>query len=312
MSCRKTVLAFLAVLLLGFAGAAPAAEKTVGVVMSGDLARYQEAHRAFVTALARAGFDQGRVSIYVQAPNPDPMSWTNSVRKFVGVEADVIVAYGAPAALAALRETSTIPVVFTYVYDPQACGVKKRNSTGVSSKVPMLTLLKTLKSITPYSRLAVLYNPDEKDSAVQLDEIKKNAPGLGYQVLELGVKSAKEAKAKLASSNGQDAVYISCSAAVDRDSAGVIDVADRKKIPAVAQVSGLAEKGALLALSPSASEQGELAAALVARILKGERPGDMAIETSKKVDLILNLKVANALGLKVPFDVLNVATKVIK
>src|SRR5512143_1835839 len=138
---RNIVLVALAAVLLFQARSTLAAEKAIGVVMSGDLPRYQEAHKAFVAELAREGFDQSRVSIYVQTPHPDQMSWTNSVRKFVGVEVDVIVAYGAPAALAALRQTDSIPAVFVYVYDPQACGAKKKNSTGVSSKVPMATLL---------------------------------------------------------------------------------------------------------------------------------------------------------------------------
>ena len=101
-SLWSALILITALLLVPCTGAL-AAEKTIGVVMSGDLPRYQEAHKAFVSALARAGFDQSKVAIYVQAPNPDQLSWTNSVRKFVAVEADVIVTYGAPAALAALK-----------------------------------------------------------------------------------------------------------------------------------------------------------------------------------------------------------------
>jgi ABC-type uncharacterized transport system substrate-binding protein len=313
MRLRNAVLILLAAMFLGFGSGAMAAEKTIGVVFSGDLSRYQEAHKAFVTALAKAGFDQGKVSIYVQTPNPDPMSWANSARKFVAVEVDVIVAYGAPAALAALKETSTIPVVFSYVYDPQACGVKKKNSTGVSSKVPMVTLLRTLKNITPFSKLAVVYNPDEKDSTVQRDEIVKDSSALGYQVVDCGVRSSAEVKARVAKAAGAaDGLYISCSAAANRESAGVIGIANREKIPVVTQVSGMAEKGVLLALAPSSAEQGEIAAAQVARILRGENPAAMPIENARRVDLVLNLKAANELGLKVPFDVLNAATKVIK
>ncbi len=300
-------------LVLGLWCNALAAEKSVGVVLSGDLPRYQEAHKAFVNALARAGFDQNKVSIIVQAPNPDPMSWTNSIRKFVGVDVDVIVAYGAPAALAAVKETSSIPVVFAYVYDPVACGTKRNNSTGISSKVPMVTLLKTLKSIVPYSKLAVLYNPDERDSVIQLDEVKKNSTALGFKVIEVGTKSSAEVRGKASRVAGEaDCFYVSCSAAVNKEASGIIGIANKNKIPVVTQVGGLSEKGALLALAPSSAEQGELAAMLVARILKGEAAGGMAIENAKKVDLVLNLKAAGSLDLKVPFDVLNAATKVIK
>jgi len=310
MRVNKMVFILLTMMVLGFTGSAWPAEKSIGVVLSGDLPRYQEAHKAFVIVLAREGFDQSKVSIFVQAPNPDAISWTNSVRKFVGVDVDVIVAYGAPAALAALKETNSIPVVFSYVYDPEACGAKRANSTGASAKVPAVTLLKTLKSITPFSKLAVVYNPDEKDSVVQLDDVRKNASALGFQVLEIGSKGG-DVKGRLAKS-GADSVYISCSAAVNKDAAGIIAAANKGKMPAITQVSGLAEKGVLLALAPSPAEQGEIAAELVAKILKGASPSGLPVEGAKKVDLVLNLKAANTLDLKVPFDVLNIATKVIK
>jgi len=313
MRLVKTVLLLVALMVMLCPGRAPAAEKSVGVVFSGDLPRYREAQEAFVNALAKAGFDQSKVTIYVQKPNPDQMSWTNSVRKFVGVDVNVIVAFGAPAALAAVRETTSIPVVFSYVYDPAACNVKKPNSTGVSSKVPVVTLLRTLKSIVPFTKLAVVYNPDEKDSVVQFEEIKKNAAGLGFQVIDVGVKGGTDVKGKVAkAASGADSMYISCSAAVGKEGAGIIGIANKEKVPAITQVSDLAERGTLLALTPAADEQGEIAARQVARILKGASPSEISVENSKKVDLVLNLKTANSLALKVPFDVLNAATKVIK
>ncbi len=313
MRINKIILMLLAVMVLGFTGSAWAAEKSIGVVLSGDLPRYREAHKAFVNALARAGFDQSKVSVFVQTPNPDPMSWTNSVRKFVGVDVDVIVAYGAPAALAAIKETNSIPVVFSYVYDPELCGAKRPNSTGASAKVPMVTLLKTLKSITPFSRLAVIYNPDERDSVVQLEEVKKNSAGIGFTVVEVGVRSPDEIRGKVGKAAGSaDSMYISCSAVAGKDAPGIIGIANKKKLPTITQVSGLAEKGTLLALSPSPAEQGEIAAEMVAKILKGASPAGIPVEGAKKVDLVLNLKAAGDLDLKVPFDVLNIATKVIK
>ncbi|MHB8173569.1 MAG: ABC transporter substrate-binding protein [Nitrospirota bacterium] len=313
MPLRKAVLFFIFLLIPAYlcVPAASAAQKTIGVVFSGDLPRYQEANKAFMAALARAGFGQGKVSVYVQTPNPDPMSWTNSVRKFIGIEADVIVAYGAGAATTAVRETGKIPIVFAYVYDPAACGMKSRNSTGISSKVPMVTLLRTMKSIKPFARLAVVYNPYEKDSVVQFNEVIKNAPLLRFSPVGVQVKSSQAARS-MVQKTAADCVYVSCSAAVDKDVSGIIAASNKKKIPVIAQVSGVAEKGGLLALAPSPSEQGEAAAMMVARILKGVPVSRIGMETARKINLVLNLKAANTLSIKVPFDVLNAATKVIK
>jgi len=312
MSFKKLILVLLFIMVTAICvPGAFAAGKTIGVIFSGDLPRYQEAHKAFMATLSRAGYDPSKVAVYVQTPNPDQMSWTNSVRKFIGVEADVIVAYGAAAALTAVRETSKIPVVFADVYDPAACGSKTKNSTGASSKVPMVTLLRTMKSIKPFTRLAVVYNPDEKDSVVQLEEVMKDAPALGFQPVEVKVRSTSQARPGVQRA-AADCVYISCSAAVDKDASGIIEASNRKRIPVIAQVSGMAEKGALLALAPSAAEQGDMAAGMVARILQGVPVSSIGVESARKIDLVLNLKAANSLSLKVPFEVLNAATKVIK
>ena len=102
-------------------GAAPvlAADKTVGVIMSGNIGYYQDVHKAFVGALLKEGFDHRKVDTLLQMPSPDPMSWTNAARKLAVADVNVLVTYGAPAALAAIRETKSIPIVFAGVYDPE-------------------------------------------------------------------------------------------------------------------------------------------------------------------------------------------------
>ncbi len=307
------VLFLAASFLLASAGFSSAANKTIGVVMSGDLPQYRHAHEAFVKGLKEAGFGDDRVTIYVQSPNPDPMSWSNSVRKFVGVDVDVLVTYGSPATETALKETSSIPVVFAYVYDADDGALKQSNTTGISSKVPMLTLLKTLKTITPYTKLAVLYSPSEHDSKVQREEISKAAKSLGFQVVDLACSNSGDVMDSLKKGvDGADCLYISSSAAVGKMADSVLGYAGRRKLPSITQVSGLAEDGALLALAPSSEEQGAVAARKVASILKGGSPSSEPVENSRKIDLVVNLKTINSLGMKVPFDVLNNATKVVK
>jgi len=309
----RKVLILLAIAVFWLAAVAPAADRSVGVVVSADLPRYDEAYKAFVAELARAGYDKSKVDVYLQTPNPDLMSWTNSVRKFVGVGANVIVTFGCGATQTAAKETDDIPVVYAFIYDTQAAGLQKKNVTGVSSKVPMVTLLKTLKSVTPFSKLAVVYNRQESDSASELDEVKKNAAGLGFQVSEADCGSAGELKSKVSRLIGSvDALYISSSAVVGSGASGMIAAASKAGKPVVTLSPDFVDAGALLTLSPSASEQGALAAGITAKILSGAQPSGIGVESARKVDLVLNLKTAKKLDLKVPFDVLNAATKVIK
>ncbi len=288
-----------------------AADKTVGVVMSGNIGYYQEVHKAFVGALAKEGFDFRKVDTLLQMPSPDPLSWTNSARKFAVAEVDVLVSYGAPAALATIKESKSIPIIFAAIYDPNAIGVSAKNASGISSKVPMTSLLKYLKKITPFTKVAVVYNELEADSARQADELAQLESVYGFQTVRIVVKKTDEAK-KLVFTGKADAVLITVSAVVNEAIEAVVKNAHAAKIPTISQLGGTAEHGVILSLSPSATEQGEAAGRMAARVLKGENPASIPGEVPKLVELVLNLKEAVAMGLKIPIDLISDATKVIK
>jgi putative ABC transport system substrate-binding protein len=307
----KRIISMLLTLLILCAAEALAADKTIGVIMSGNIGYYQDVHRAFVSALAKEGYDYRKVDTVLQMPSPDPLSWTNAVRKLVVAEVNVLVTYGAPSTLAAIRETKSIPDVFAAVYDPSAIGVSAKNVTGISSKVPMTSLLKYLKKLIPFTRLAIVYNELEPDSVRQAEELSQLESQYGFQTVRMAVKRPDEAR-KLVFAGKADAVLISVSAAVNEAIETVVKNANAAKVPTISQLGGTSEHGVILSLAPSAAEQGEAAARLVARVLRGDNPAGMPSQVPKLVELVLNLKEAGAIGIKVPFDLITDATKVIK
>lgn len=290
---------------------AGAADKTLGVIMSGNITYYQEVHKAFVAGLAREGFDSRHVDILLQRPSPDPLSWSNASRKLVTAEVSLLVTYGAPAALASIRETKSISVVFAGVYDPAATGVEARNTTGVSSKVPMTSLLKYLKKLVPFTRLAVVYNESEPDSMRQVEELRQLEAQYGFQTVKMPVKKPDDAR-KLVFAGKADAVLFSVSAAANEALDAMVKLAHAARIPTASQLGGSAEKGVILNLAASPVEQGETAAKIAARLLKGQSPSSIPVEVPKMVELVLNAKEAGSLGIKVPMDLITDATKVIK
>ncbi len=297
--------------LLCFAAPVAAAERTVGVIMSGNIGQYQEMHKAFVMALVKEGFDQTKVDTFLQMPSPDPLSWTNAAHKMAVAEVNVLVTYGAPAALAAIREAKGIPIVFAGVYDPNAVGVSAKNVTGISSAVPMASLLKYARKITPFTRLAVVYSEPEPGSVLQANELTRLEGQYGFQTVKMPVKRAEDAR-KLVFTGKVDAVFISVSAVVNEAIDVMVKTAHDAKVLTISQTGGTAEHGVILSLAPSATEQGAAAAQIAARILRGENPKGMPVEFPKQVELVLNLREAGALGIKVPFDLITDATKVIK
>lgn len=297
-----------------------AGRKLVAAVLTSDITRYKESHRALVKTLALKGLDQSKVELVVQTPNPDPISWANTIRKFNGIGSDIIITYGAPVTLAAIREVDNIPIVFVDVYGPVEAGVTRsmaapgRNLTGVSSKVPMITLIKAANDIKHIKSLGILYNVREIGSVIQLKEIRRLAAQMGFSVVELNVSSANMLDSALGTltSSGVDFIYAAESTLVTRSLEKVILRARDHGVPVISHVPEAADKGALVTLEINTYEQGQLAGECVSAILQGKKQGQIPVATPKKVDLVINLKAARLLDLNVPIQVLNISTKIVK
>lgn len=308
-------------LLLTLASAVPSfgAGKLVAAVLTSDIHRYREAHRAFVRTLAQKGYDQSNTEIILQTPNPDPISWANTVRKFEAVGADIIVTYGAPVTLAAMRETQETPIVFVDVYGPVETGISRsmtmtgKNLCGVSSKVPMITLVKVAQEIKHIRNLGVLYSSREAGSLVQLQELKRIAAQQGFAVVDANLSSPAGLDSALnAMLSRVDCLYVSECSVGSRLFERIIAKANSHKIPVISQMPEASEKGALVALEVSPVEQGQLAGEYAAKVLNGAKPGQMPVVTPKKIELVINLHAAKALDLRVPFQGLSAATKILK
>ncbi|NTW67773.1 MAG: hypothetical protein HGB21_15930, partial [Nitrospirae bacterium] len=160
-------------------------------------------------------------------------------------------------------------------------------------------------------KLAVVYNELEPDSVKQVEELTALENQYGFQTVKMAVKRLDDARA-LTYAGKADAVFISVSATVNEALAEIVKTAHSSKIPTLSQTGGSGDKGVILTLAPSATEQGETAARMVARILNGDNPASIAPQVPKLVELVLNLKEATALGLKPSMDLISDATKVIK
>lgn len=311
--------ALLAIIMSFSAVRAVAAGKLVAVVLTSDIIRYRDAHRAFVKTLAANGYDQGNTDIIVQSPNPDPVSWANSVRKVIAIDADIIITYGAPATLAAIRETEDIPIVFVDVYGPVETGVTRnmtvtgRNMTGVSSKVPMITLMKAATDIKQVRNMGVVYNSREIGSVVQLKEVKQAAAKLGFHVFAINVSSSAGLDISLNPLLTKvDYIYVSECSAGCKSFEKIVHRASEFKIPVISQVPDAADRGALISLEISPAEQGQLAGESAVKVLNGKKISQIPIATPKKTDMIINLRTAKSLDIHVPFQVLSIATRIMK
>lgn len=302
--CSALIIFFLLTVNSAFAG-----PRIIGVVMTGNIPYYQDIHKAFIEEMNRSGImTKEDIQIIVQKPAPDPMSWTNAIRKLVTFDATIILTYGAPITLTALNETSQIPLVFAGVYDPEAINITKKNATGISSKVPIATVLKNLKSISNFSSLGIVYNDTEKDTVAQAEEVKQLEEKFGFTSTMFNIKHrGDEAKIK-----NVDALYMTTSCAAMYCVNNIVGIARRGNIPTATTIGGGEDIGVLLTIAADPEEQGMRAAQIMAKVLNGATPSSIPIEQPKKVYMVVNLKEAKTLGLKIPFGILTSATRVIK
>jgi ABC-type uncharacterized transport system substrate-binding protein len=305
---RHALFAALLAVFMIISSQAFAAEKMIGVIMTGNIPYYKEIQKTFAETLQSEGIGPGTAQIVVQSPSPESMSWTNAARKLVAIGSDVIVSYGAPATIAVLNETSDIPVVFAAVFDPKAVGIAGKNVTGISSKVPITSVIRNFKSIDNFRKLGVVFNDAEKDTVVQAREVKELESSFGFRSVRFNVKRAEDT----GRISNVDALFLTTSCAAMHCVDNILGIAHREKIPTASTIGGEESKGIILTIAANPYEQGREAAKLAVKLMKGAKPSSIPVESPRKVDMIVNLKEATYMGLKVPFDLLTSATKVIK
>lgn len=282
----------------------------IAAIMSSDQPRYREAHRSFVKSLAAHGYKAPSTDIILHTPNPDPLSWTIEVRKLNGSRPELIVTYGAPASLTAAREAVGIPVVSVDVF---ASDQPIKGVCGVSSRVSMVTLLRTLLNIRPYQHIGVLYTPREFGSQQQLDDMKKFAGKLGITVLEGSVSTVAALDSELAMLLDKcEAVVVTEGSVLGQHFDRIVARSKAKKIPVVSTMPDAAEKGAIVSLEINPQEQGYLAAEMAVRILEGAKTDYLPLIHPHRIDLVINMRRAREIGIEVPFSVLRNATRLIK
>jgi putative ABC transport system substrate-binding protein len=307
---RGLLLILLSALCVGFFSfPAAAADKTIGVILPGDVPYFLDVQSVFLSNLNKEGY-AGKVGIVIQKPFPDPVSLSNAARKLIALDVDVIVTYGAPATLAAAREKSRIPIVYAGVYDPMVPKIRTRNIIGISSRLSVTSLLRYLRGLNDISTLEVIYSAGEEDSVMQLRELLKLSQQHGFRVEAIDLKRPQDVRTAL-SGRKLDAIFITGSSIANLAGPAIMDFAREQKIP-TATLIPLKTSPATVTLAASSKEQGERIAEMVTKILNGTPPYRMKADSSSEIELIFNFKEAAAMGFRIPMDLVTEATRLIQ
>ena len=280
-------------------------------------------HQAFRQGLRDHGWVEGKnLSIEYRYAEGRADRLPDLAADLVHLRVDIIVAAVNADALAAQDATRAIPIVMASAGDPVATGLVESlprpggNITGLSQMAPELAgkRLELLKEIVPkLSRVAVLWNPQDRSSTLSWKEIQLPARRLRTQLQSLEVRSLGDLGKAFgdATRARAGALAIMPDPVFVRNLKRLADFAAKSRLPSIFHLREFVDSGGLVAYGPDRSDLFRRAATYVDKILKGAKPADLPVEQPTRFELVINLKTAKALGLTIPPSVLVRANQVI-
>jgi len=277
---------------------------------------------AFVQRLRELGWVEGRnVAIEYRWADGHVERYVEVVAEFVRLKVDVIVT-GGSATPVAMRATSTIPIVFALAVDPIAMGLITNlarpggNVTGLSALSPETASkrLEILREVVPsLGRVALLGNVGNAGTVDEIREVQAAAQTLGVEIDRLEIRRPADiAVAFERLTSGAQALYVCPDALINANRARIGILALGMRLPTMFGFREYIDPAGLMSYGPHIPDLFRRAGEFVDKILRGARAGDLPVEQPTKFELVVNLTVAKALGLKLSESFLVRADEVIE
>lgn len=278
---------------------------------------------AFRQGLQELGYVEGRnIAIERRSAEGKPERLQDLATDLVKLRVDVIVTATTAATQAAQRATTTIPIVFALADEPVELGLVASiarpggNITGLTGLMAKLTAkrLELLKEVSPrVTRVAVLWGPYPFSAAV-LREVENASRTLGLTLHEIEVRDAIELDSAFARMVAwrAEALLVLPHPMFVAQRTRLAELAVKYRLPSTYHLKEFVEVGGLMSYAPDVADMSRRAAGYVDKILRGAKPGELPIDQPTKFELVINLKTAKGLGVKVPQSLLLQADKVIR
>jgi putative tryptophan/tyrosine transport system substrate-binding protein len=324
---RRTFLAAVgSVGLWPLAADAQQTRPVIGYLSSSSLAKTQDLVSAFRRGLAEVGYiEDGNVAVEYRWAEDHydrlPQLAADLVRRQL---AAIVIPGSTPGALVLKKATQTIPIVFLIGTDPVQTGLVTSlnrpggNLTGFRLLDTEIAAkrLELLHEVVPSARtVALLVNQtNAAAAAAETKDMRMGAEALGIRLLVLNASNPTEIGAAFASlvNERADAVVVPGETFFTTQRELLVSLAARHAVPAIFQYREFVEAGALMSYGPNNLDAYRQLGIYTGRILKGEKPADLPVQQTTKIELVINLKTAKALGLTIPETLLATADEVIQ
>ena len=295
----------------------------IGFLGAASAAGYAKRLEAFRAGLHELGYVEGKNLVFeFRWAEGNYEQLPELAAELIRLKVDLIVATGSQAALPAMRATTTIPIVAPNTGDPVATGLVTNlahpggNVTGTAFFQPEVNAkrLELLKEALPrIKRVRVLLNTDNALNGATIRAMEATAKSLKLEFRSVTVRGPLDfvnAFSRMVNER-VDAVAISEDPMIIANVKTIVDIASKRGLLLVG-FGEVADAGGLIGYGVNALEMWRNSATLVDKILKGTKAGDLPVEQATRFDMIVNMKTAKALGLKIPGSIMVRATKVIE
>ena len=263
----------------------------------------------FVDELAKQGYIEGKnIEIDLQNAQGEQRN-LKTISQQLAESSDVVLAIATPSAQSLANTTQTTPVIFSAVTDPVSAKlVESRehpggNVTGTSdqSSDAISTQINLIKKVLPKAKtIGILYTQSEPNSVVQKDEAKRLLEEKGFTVVEKTILDSNNVKAAAESLMAEvDMVFVPTDNIISSTMETVKQVSIKHKVPVFGGSTEMIAVGGLYNYGTNYEELGRQTARMLIRILKGEKPENIAVELPEKLELHTNQEMADALGIDI-------------
>jgi putative ABC transport system substrate-binding protein len=296
----------------------------IGVLLPGTPASFSLRAKALLKGLKDLGYVDGKTIAIEWRWGEDRVEQLPELAaELVGLDVDLIVTGGTPAAKALKSATRTKPIIMAIIGDPVAAGLVDSlarpggNATGFSIIAPDLSgkRLQLLKEIVPgISSVAVMSFAANPQSQIELREMQAAARTLNLRLYSVPVadEALLDGAFKKMREQSAQALIVLTDPIFYSQRSRIAGLAAKHRLPAMHFFREFVEVGGLMSYGPSDTDLFHRAASYVDRVLKGARPGDLPVEQPTKFQLVINLKSAKALGLDLSPTLLARADEVIE
>lgn len=323
MNRRSAVATLLATLAMPAVSRAQAARvPRVGYLTLAPLGNKPSGERlAFLEGMGELGYIDGKtIEIIYHSGEMNLDTLEFAAQSLVDAKVDVIAAAGTVPALTVKQLTRTIPIVMIFASEPVVGGLVASlarpgaNVTGVSTIQTELDpkRLAMLKEINPaIARVAVLWTRFHPSHRAELQAVEAAAPSLGLTLESFDVTHDILGVFRKMESRPPDAIFVLWDVRTLNFRQFIVDFALKHSLPTSMPLEPYVEAGGLISYGPNVQAIFRRSAAYVHRILRGAKPADLPVERPSKFDLVVNLKTAQKLGLKLPPSLVLLADRVI-